>query len=115
MVQPSCAIGGMSTRVNAFLAEKNNGELGLGHGSKNCSNPEVVHALDDTWMSTWYLYYAGSYSICHKAAPTRQTPAPQWLAQGEFHLLEPSPLNCGKVRNSSATPGYAFCELDNST
>merc|ERR1712050_705551 len=53
IMQPSCSMGGTVTRVNVVLTEQNTGQLGLGH--RDCSSPELVHSLDNTWMASWYL------------------------------------------------------------
>merc|ERR1712048_264116 len=63
-------------------------------------------------MAAWYLYYAGTYTVCHKRAPTKKRSRPLWKSQGTLRILEPSPRHCNYLRNSSSLHGFVFCELN---
>merc|ERR1711907_65381 len=93
-VQPNCAIGGIETRVNAFMVQGRENDGVLGIGETDCRKPELLHELSDNWMSMWYLYYPGTYTICHKPAATLSDPRPYWREQTKVHLLEPTPEHC---------------------
>mmetsp|Transcript_53356 Transcript_53356/g.121488 ORF Transcript_53356/g.121488 Transcript_53356/m.121488 type:complete len:242 (-) Transcript_53356:15-740(-) len=94
---PGCAVGGSTVRVEVYLSEYNDGEIGLGNA--NCvEKPELIQPLNDTWVVFWYLVYPGTYAICY--APDGST---EFIQQGVVHLLEPDVKNCDMLRNSSLT------------
>jgi len=110
-VQPYCAIGGRPQRVTVFMLDNSNdGQLGL--GQSDCLNPELVHHLNESWMSSWYLFHSGSYMMCHKPAPSKENSMPAWHSQGSIHFLEPTPLHCSYTRDTSSTDGYVYCNIN---
>merc|ERR1711924_278138 len=84
----------------------------MGIGELDCEKPELLHELSDSWMSMWYLYYPGSYTVCHRPAPSAEDPRPEWREQVKVHLLEPTPEHCSYMRNASSSSGFVRCELN---
>jgi len=95
-------------RIDAYLTETNEGEIGL--GERDCTNEQVDlrHPLNDTWAVFWFLLYPGTYSLCHRPYQGRG----RWNRQAQIHLVEPTPQHCSFVSSSGNTShGFVRCEI----
>lgn len=94
--RPQCAIGGTEVRVDAFLRSNNKGQLAL--GQFNCSNPDLIHDLNNTWTAFWYLLYPGVYTVCSRASPTDA-----WKNETQIVLLDAANETCSYILNPNST------------